>query len=192
VRRLVVLAMVAVLGGKISRAAATEVEGSVAADRPTVVVLEPLGGPPPSRPAPRVVMDQKNLSFVPAVLPVIRGTTIEFRNSDDVQHNVFSPSGIAGKFDLGTHGPGATRTVTLDEPGEVLILCNIHMEMEAHVLVLDTPYFTTATREGRYRITDVPAGSYTVRVWRGSWAPMRRTIDVPASGTVGMDLESER
>jgi len=192
VRRLVVLALIAAFGAEVPWAVATEVAGTVAADRPTVVVLEPLGGPPPSRPAARVVMDQKNLTFVPAVLPVLRGTTIEFTNSDDVQHNVFSPSAIAGKFDLGTHGPGATRTVTLDEPGEVLILCNIHMEMEARVLVLDTPYFATATPEGRYRITDVPPGAYTMRIWRGSWLPTRRTIDVPASGTVGVDLEGGR
>jgi len=62
------------------------------------------------------------------------------------------------------------------------------MEMEAHVLVLDTPYFATATREGRYRIADVPPGAYAVRVWRGSWLPTGRTIDVPASGTVRADL----
>jgi hypothetical protein len=135
-------------------------------------------------------MDQKNLTFVPAVLPVVRGTTIEFINSDDVQHNVFSPSDLAGKFDLGTYGPGATRTVTLDQAGEVLVLCNIHMEMEAKVLVLDTPYFATATREGRYRIGDVPPGAYAVRVWRGTWLATRRTIDVPASGAMSVDLGS--
>ena len=186
------MATIAALAGAVPAAVASEIEGAVAADRPTVVVLEPLGALPPSRPAPRVIMDQKNLTFVPAVLPVLRGTTIEFSNSDDVQHNVFSPSGIAGKFDLGTYGPGATRTVTLDQAGEVLVLCNIHMEMEAHVLVLDTPYFATATPEGRYRIVDVPPGAYAVRVWRGSWLPTGRTIDVPANGTVGVDLESAR
>jgi hypothetical protein len=133
-------------------------------------------------------MDQRNLAFVPGVLPVVRGTVIEFTNSDDVQHNVFSPSAIAGKFDLGTYGPGATRTVTLDTPGDVRVLCNIHMEMEAHILVLDTPYFSTVPADGRYRIADVPAGTYTVRVWQGRWLSTAQTVDLPAAGTLTVDI----
>jgi plastocyanin len=190
VKRLVAMAIVGALVGSVAPAVAADVEGAVDASRPTVVVLDPLGVAAPLHPGARVVMDQKNLTFAPAVLPVVRGTAIEFSNSDDVQHNVFSPSATAGKFDLGTYGPGATRTVTLDQSGDVLILCNIHMEMEAHVLVLDTPFFATASPEGRYRITAVPAGGYVMRVWRGTWLPMRRTIEVPASGTVGVDLDS--
>jgi hypothetical protein len=133
-------------------------------------------------------MDQKNLAFSPAVLPVVRGTVVEFTNSDDVQHNVFSPSAVAGKFNLGTYGPGATRMVTVDQPGDVLVLCNIHMEMEAHILVLDGPYFATVADDGRYRIPDAPAGPYTVKLWQGRWLPFGRTVEVPATGSVTVDI----
>lgn len=173
-------------------APAATVEGRLGATdasaAPAVIYLE--GGTvfPPAGGA-RAVMDQKNLTFTPPVLPVVRGTTVEFTNSDDVQHNVFSPSTSAGKFNLGTYGPGGTRTVTLDEAGDVRVLCNIHMEMEGHVLVLDTPYFATAGSDGHYTIHDVPAGVYTLKIWRGRWLPFARALEVPAQGTLSVDIE---
>lgn len=187
---LVMAAALLVIGG---RAHAAEVVGTVAgAARPTVVALEREGAPVALPPGPRVVMDQKNLAFLPPVLPVVRGTTVEFSNSDDVQHNVFSPTSGADKFDLGTYGPGATRTVTFTAAGDVRVLCNIHMEMEAHILVLDTPWFATAGEGGRYRIADVPAGRYALRLWQGTWMPADRSIDVPASGSVTADVDRAR
>ncbi len=186
----VVAALLALLAWR-APARAGEVDGMVAGPaRPTVVALQRQDAAAPLPPGPRVVMDQKNLAFLPPVLPVVRGTTVEFSNSDDVQHNVFSPSPSADKFDLGTYGPGATRTVTFGEPGDVLVLCNIHMEMEAHILVLDTPYFATVGSDGRYRIADVPAGLYELRVWRGGWTAPTRTIEVPASGRVDADVDA--
>lgn len=173
-------------------AEAATVEGTVTIDgRPganAVVYLESPNAAPPVAPPARAVMDQKNLTFVPGVLPVVRGTAVEFTNSDDVQHNVFSPSAIAGKFDLGTYGPGATRSVVLGEPGDVRVLCNIHMEMEAHILVLDTPYFSRTEEDGSYRILEVPEGAYTVKIWHRRWLPFRRTIDVPAGGRFALDV----
>ena len=155
--------------------------GRLATD--AVVYLEaPSPAPRAATPA-HVVMDQKNLAFVPYVLPIARGTIVEFTNSDDVQHNVFSPSQISGKFNLGTYGPGATRTVRLDEPGDVRVLCNIHMEMEAHILVLDGPYFSTVAQDGGYRIADVPAGTYSVKIWQGRWLSFTQTVELPASGS---------
>ena len=179
-----------------SPAHATTVEGFVTIGaRPAVhavVYLERSGATPLVAPPLRVVMDQKNLAFMPEVLPVVRGTVIEFTNSDDVQHNVFSPSALSGKFNLGTYGPGATRTVTLNEPGDVLVLCNIHMEMEAHIIVLDTPYFSTVGEDGRYRIPDVPEGPYTLKVWHKRWLPFAQTIDLPATGSVTADIAAGR
>src|SRR5206468_9718808 len=133
-------------------------------------------------------MEQKNLAFAPAGLPVVRRTVVEFTNRDDVQHNVFSPSAIAGKFNLGTYGPGATRAVTLDEPGDVLVLCNIHMEMEARILVLNGPYFATVAEDGRYRIPEAPAGTYTVRIWQKRWLPFSETVELPANGSRTVDI----
>jgi plastocyanin len=184
------------LGLAVSVAGAATLEGAVAIDgRPAVqaiVYLEAPGEAPPATPlaaAPAVaVMDQKNLAFRPYALPVVRGTVVEFMNSDDVQHNVFSPSAIAGKFNLGTYEPGATRTVTLDQPGDVRVLCNIHMEMEAHILVLDNPYFSTVGEDGRYQIPDVPAGTYTLKVWDKKWLSFRRTVELPASGALTVNV----
>ena len=177
-------------------AQAGTIDGAATVDgRPAaggVVYLEPHGAVlPPAAPA-RVVMDQKNLAFLPRVLPVARGTVVEFTNSDDVQHNVFTPSATAGRFNLGTYGPGAARTITLDQPGDVLVLCNIHMEMEAHILVLDGPYFATTGDDGHYRIADVPAGAYTVKLWQGRWLPVTRAIELPDGGTLRVDLTASK
>jgi plastocyanin len=187
-------ALIAALFVGVSAACGATVEGSVAVGgRPAsraVVYLEGTGAAPAAAPATHVVMDQKNLAFVPAVLPVMRGTAVEFTNSDDVQHNVFSPSAIAGKFNLGTYGPGATRTITLEKPGDVRVLCNIHMEMEAHILVLDFPYFAVA-QDGRYRIADVPAGTYTLKLWKERWLPFTRTVELPATGDLTVNVAAE-
>jgi len=189
-------ALVGLLSVGMPTAQAVDVEGTIgflgSPAGPAVVYLEAPPGATGAAAEARVVMDQKNLTFLPHVLPVVRGTKVEFTNSDDVEHNVFSPSRSAGRFDLGTYGPGATRTVTLTEAGDVRVLCNIHMEMEAHILVLGTPYFATVAPDGRYRIADVPAGTYTLKIWRERWLPLARTIEVPASGTVIADVPSER
>jgi len=159
-----------------------------AAARDAVVYLERVDGPAP-RPAPgHVVMDQKNLAFAPHVLPVVAGTTVDFTNSDDIQHNVFSPSKSAGAFDLGSYSRGEMRSVTMSEPGDVLVLCNIHMEMEAHILVVRDPFFALTDADGRYRIADVPPGRYAVKLWRSGWQPLARTVDV-ADTPVALDLE---
>jgi plastocyanin len=190
-------AVIAALCACVSAAPATTLEGVATIDgRPAaqaVVYLEgPEGMPPPAAAPGRVVMDQKNLAFRPGVLPVVRGTVVEFTNSDDVQHNVFSPSAIAGKFNLGTYAPGGTRMVTLDQPGDVRVLCNIHMEMEAHILVLDNPYFSTVGEDGRYRILDVPAGAYTVKIWDAQWLSVRQPVEIPGSGTLTVNVTAEK
>ena len=194
-RTVSVVAVVALIFGT-SVARGATVEGSVTIDgRPaadSVVYLEGSTPPPPTAPPDHVVVDQKNLTFAPHVLPVMRGAVVEFTNSDDVQHNVFSPSAVAGKFNLGTYGPGAARTVTLDQSGDVLVLCNIHMEMEAHVLVLDSPYFATVADDGSYRIPDVPGGSYVVKIWNEGWLSHSQTVDLTAGGTLRIDIAARK
>lgn len=158
----------------------------------TVVYLENMQHPVYGPERNRVVMDQKDLAFVPRVLPVVRGTVVEFTNSDNVLHNVFTPSAVAGKFDLGTYSQGQTRSLTLDKPGEVLILCNIHMEIEAHVLVLNDPYFAVVAQDGSYQIPAVPSGTYVLRVWREHERLLRytQTLQVPATGTLTVELQT--
>jgi plastocyanin len=182
-----------ILGAAPSRAAT--VAGTVLIDgRPAGDAIVYLEGSDraPTPTTNHAVMDQRNLMFQPRVLPVLRGTTIEFTNSDDIQHNVFSPSASAGKFDLGAYGPGAARSVTLDEPGEVVVLCNIHMEMEARILVLNEPYFAQAAADGTYRIAAVPPGRYTARVWQDGLLPVVRTVDIADDGDVVLNLEGSR
>jgi plastocyanin len=174
---------------------AADVTGTVtSAGRPaseTIVYLERSADPLPSSPAATVVMDQRNLRFLPKVLPVQRGTVIDFRNSDDVQHNVFTPSEAGGQFDLGTYNRGEQRSVKLDRIGELVILCNIHMEMEAHVVVVRDPFFTVTDEQGAYRIANVPAGTYTLRVWQRRWLDVQRSVDVPAVGDVIFNVAAD-
>jgi plastocyanin len=156
-----------------------------------VVYLESISEATPAATPPRLVMDQKNLAFVPGVLPVARGTTVEFTNSDDVEHNVFSPSEVKA-FDLGTYRRSEKRSVLFDRPGEVLVLCNIHMEMAAKILVLRDPYFTRTSVDGGYHLAAVPAGTYTVRVWRNGWTPDHGQISLAEGERRTVDLALDR
>jgi plastocyanin len=140
----------------------------------------------------KALMNQKNLAFRPRVLPVLRGTTVEFPNQDDVAHNVFSPTSVNGPFDLGTYGGGQSRSIRLNQAGEVRVLCNIHMEMEGHILVLDDPYFAVSAGEGSYQINDLPPGAYTIRVWRGRWFNHTQRIVVADPADLVLDLKVER
>ncbi|MCI0655921.1 MAG: hypothetical protein L0170_02495, partial [Acidobacteria bacterium] len=99
----------------------------------------------PSRhhpPAELLQMVQKNESFVPHILPILKGSTVVFPNSDPIYHTVFSLSKTAS-FDLGRYPRGASRSVRFDEPGVVKVFCHIHSDMSGVILVLDNPYFTT-------------------------------------------------
>lgn len=141
-------------------------------------------------PAPKepVVLDQVNLMFVPHVLPVLVGTTVAFPNSDEVRHNVFSPS-PARRFNLGTYPKGVSRTVTFDKPGEVALLCNVHAEMSAYVIVVETPYFAVSAKDGSYTIRNVPPGKYVLKTWHEKLKPQTREVEVPEGGSVTVDLE---
>ncbi|MFQ5842770.1 MAG: plastocyanin/azurin family copper-binding protein [Thermodesulfobacteriota bacterium] len=112
----------------------------------------------------RVRVEQRDRRFIPRVLAVIAGRTVDFPNNDDVWHNVFSTS-EAKKFDLGLYPPGKTRKVTFDKPGVVRILCNVHPEMEAYVVVKEHPFFAVSDSRGNYRIDAVPVGRYRLEIW---------------------------
>ncbi len=118
---------------------------------------------PPSKPA---VIDQVEMTFVPHVLPVVVGTTVEFLNSEKavIRHNVFSPTPCADRFNLGYFLPGQKASVTFKKPCRALILCATHQEMKAWVVVLETPYFAKTDAQGNYSLS-VPPGEYTLAVW---------------------------
>jgi plastocyanin len=121
--------------------------------------------PPPKAPAK---MDQVKLTFVPHVLPILQGTTVSFLNSDAVLHNVFwlkSDDGSYAARNLGTWGKGASTEFTFDKPGTVVLLCNVHPEMEGDIVVLQNPFFALAGKDGSYEIKGVPPGEYSVKAW---------------------------
>lgn len=156
------------------------IEHALVARWPAVVYVEKIPGrtfPPPDE---RPVVDQKKLVFIPHVLPVILGTTVEFRNSDDVKHNIFSSRKSPTVFNLGTYSAGVVRSVTFDKPGVVSLLCNVHSEMSAYVVVVETPYFTTTDREGRFTIEGVPAGAYRLAFWHEAVASEAQAVVVEA------------
>jgi plastocyanin len=133
-------------------------------------------------PAPgRAVLDQRNEAFVPYVLAVTVGSTVEFPNSDRVYHNVFSLS-KPRRFDLGRYPKGQSRSVRFDQPGVVRVFCEIHSHMNAFILVFAHPYFATTDAEGRYRIEGVPPGTYTLAVWNDGQVRARREVRLAAQG----------
>jgi len=116
----------------------------------------------PDAPHPRLT--QKNKSFEPHVLVIPVGSVVEFPNRDPFFHNVFSL--FEGKrFDLGLYEAGSTREVTFSKPGISYIFCNIHAEMSAVVIALDTPFYGISNQRGEVVIPNVPLGRYTLRVW---------------------------
>jgi plastocyanin len=132
---------------------------------PRAVVWLEAPNAPPAPATERIVLDQRNLSFSPHVLAVRVGSTVEFPNNDRVFHNVFSFRD-GKRFDLGTYPVGTMRRVTFDRPGTSRIFCNIHPNMAAYVVTVDSPYFAMADEAGNFSIKAVPRGSYTYRTWR--------------------------
>jgi plastocyanin len=128
-----------------------------------VVWLEPVtGSPPPARPGVVARMVQKNKTFTPHVLPIRVGTSVDFPNFDPIFHNAFS--NYNGKtFDVGLYPPGTSQRVPFPRPGIVRVFCNIHANMSAVIVVLNTPYFETTQKNGSYQFPDVPPGEYFLR-----------------------------
>jgi plastocyanin len=143
-------------------------------------------------PAPKehAVVDQKNLRFSPHVLPVLVGTTVDFLNSDDVLHNVFSPDKCADKFNLGSWPKGHIKSYTFKEPGcTSTLLCNVHPEMEGYVVVVETPYYAVSDKDGSYVIKDVPPGKYTLKIWHEKLKPQEVSVEVPEKGNATVNFE---
>ena len=142
-------------------------------------------------PAPvRATLDQRNESFVPYVLAVTVGSTVDFPNSDRTYHNVFSLS-KPRRFDLGRYPRGESRSVRFDRPGVVRVFCEIHSQMSAWILVFAHRYFATTDADGRFRIEAVPPGDYTLAVWNDGAVRARRELRVERDGVVEADLVVE-
>jgi plastocyanin len=141
-----------------------------------------------SPPETAALIDQVQLRFVPQVVAVVQGTTVEFPNSDPILHNVFSPRGPGDGFNLGTYPPGETRSRRFVEPGVHVILCHMHPDMVAYVAVVPTPYHAVVDADGRFLLVDVPPGRYTLRGWRGRRQAQDREIVVAGGGVTRVQL----
>jgi plastocyanin len=128
-------------------------------------------------------MSQKGMVFQPHILPVVKGTTVDFTNDDTVAHNVFSPPGSATTFNLGMYGEGVQKSETFDKLGEVDLLCSVHPEMSAYVIVLQNPYYAMTDNEGNFEIKDVPPGTYQLKVWHEKLNEASQQVKVEAGKT---------
>lgn len=129
---------------------------------------------------PHARMDQRRETFVPHVLAIVAGSVVDFPNNDETYHNVFSLSRTK-PFDLGRYAAGRSKSVRFDRPGIVRVFCDIHSHMSAFILVFSHRYFAVTDNQGRYRLENVPPGSYNLVVWNEA-AEERRRVVIPEQG----------
>ncbi|MCL5029186.1 MAG: carboxypeptidase-like regulatory domain-containing protein [Bacteroidetes bacterium] len=136
-------------------------------------------------PEKHVVMDQKNLMFHPKILPILLGTTVDFLNSDNVFHNVFTPTECAGSFNLGTWPTGEIRSHTFNDANcFVTILCDVHPDMQAWIAVLQNPFFVQTNKSGEFEIKNVPQGKYILKVWYPFYKTVSTEIEIKSTGSI--------
>ena len=173
-----------------SVAYAGTIQGKVSGPKgETVVYVEAIAGKTFPAPTAHAEMDQKGLMFSPHVIAVQQGTTVDFQNSDSVNHNVFWTSVGGNKklgHNLGTWPHGEKRNFKFDTPGVVPLLCNVHPEMEAYIVVSPTPYFAKADASGDFKIENIPDGTYTVTAWKEGAKP--HSSQVTVSGNTKADF----
>lgn len=135
----------------------------------------------------RPEMNHINLQFQPSVMAVLKGTTVDFPNSDSVFHSAFSIS-PSNPFDLGLYQKGREKFVLFKTPGVVELFCHIHSHMHGFVLVLDNPYFAMTNPEGGFSIANVPDGDYTIKAWASPTAIMTKTVSLSGDRVINMDF----
>lgn len=132
------------------------------------------------KPAANPALDQRDMTFIPHVLPIQTGTTVDFLNNDEVKHNVFSPD--HEKYNLGTWPKGAIKQYTFTTKGVYTQLCNVHPEMESFIVALDTPYFALTDKGGNFELQGVPPGEYTIKVWHEKLRFKKQQITISEKG----------
>ena len=164
-------------------------KGGVLATKPPLAVVYLEGSFPKRNSTAEKQMLQKDLTLVPALLPVQTGTRVAFPNLDDTYHNIFSFS-PAKRFDLGRYRPDETPipSVVFDVPGLVTVRCDIHEYMRALILVLDTPHFVTSEADGRFRLSGLPPGHYTLKAWLSSKTTLERPVELTSGATLRVNF----
>jgi plastocyanin len=155
--------------------------------REAVVFFE---GVPPDAGRPSAVrarLRQVNETFVPHLLAVTTGSTVDFPNDDRTYHNVFSLSKTK-QFDLGRYAAGKSKAVVFDKPGIVRVFCDIHSHMNAFILVFSHRYFAVTDPDGRYRIDQVPPGTYQVTAWYEGIAKQTERVTITDGAAADLDF----
>jgi plastocyanin len=196
---LLVLAFLASTAFSAELIAASEIQGQVTVQGiksagSIAVYIDAIPGKEFKAPAQHAVVDQKKMTFVPHVLVVLQGTTVDFLNSDAVGHNVYWPSISGNKksaHNLGTWPQGQTKSFTFTELGAAPLLCNVHTQMSGYVIVAPTPYFAVTDNQGKFLIKDVPPGHYVVKTWSEEGKPVSQEVEV-TSGVTNLNLTVHR
>lgn len=140
-----------------------------------------------------IVIDQRKMAFIPHVVAVQQGTTVEFLNSDPVGHNVYWPSVSGNKklaHNLGTWPRGEKKPFQFNDVGVASLLCNVHPEMSGYVVVTPTPYFAVTDKDGNFEIKNIPAGKYTLKTWSEDGKPTTQAVDLSgATATVELTVK---
>ena len=164
-------------------------KGGVLSTQPPLAVVYLDGAFPRPASPPTKEVAQKDLTFVPALLPIRVGTKVEFPNLDDTYHNIFSYS-PAKRFDLGRYR-AEERPIPVqvfDKPGLVTLRCDIHEHMRGLILVLNTPYFVMTDTDGHFRLSGLPAGHYTLKAWIDSRTTREKPVELKDGQTLHVDF----
>jgi len=181
--------------GVASAAWAGDVKGKVTAQgmrsaENIAVYIDSVPGKTFPAPAEHAVMNQSHLAYVPHVLVVQQGATVDFKNEDNVGHNVYWPSISHNKksaHNMGTWPQGQAKNFTFTELGDVPLLCNVHPEMSGYIFVVPTPYFAVTDKEGNFVIKNVPAGQYTLKTSSEGGKPASQSVTV-SGGPVSVNI----
>lgn len=141
-------------------------------------------------PKDHVLVDQRKMAFIPHVVVVQQGSTVDFLNSDPVGHNVYWPSVSGNKklsHNLGTWPKGEKKPFQFNDLGVASLLCNVHPEMSGYVVVVPTPYSAVTDKDGNFEIKNVPAGKYTLKTWSEDGKPTTQAVDL-SSATATVEL----
>jgi plastocyanin len=195
IRRVVAVAILLGAVFFVNLAQAGEIKGKVSAAglksaENIAVYIDVIPGKKFDHPVDHVSVDQRNSVFIPHTIVILRGTTVNFLNSDHVAHNVYWPS-VGGdkklRHSLTIVSPGQEKSFEFDDLGSAQLLCNLHPEMMAYIVIVPTPYFALTGGDGTFTIKDVPPGTYTLKTWSEDGKPTTQTVTV-AGATTSVEL----